>query len=840
MFNRTISYFQKIRIKLFVVILMTTSAGWFFKPFVQAAEMNTNLAEGRFTLNLSGPRWQMEGIRPGQGIKEGFHEAFGEIAPSTFNWNGAKVPGDVYTDLWRAGEIDDPHYGRNGMRAKWVMEKEWWYRCQFGVPEAWKGKIVHLSFEGVDYSCNVWLNGTHLGHHEGMFSPFEFDVSSVLRYRSDGRANDLVVRLDPPPRQYRNVAGRKFAWHGDYWRALTPFGIWKPVQLEVTGPIQIKDVYSKSKINDDGSARVEFQVSIANHNLKQFKEACVHAVVQGKNFKCNPYEVQAKIPITAARTRTNLSVTIPQAKLWWPWDLGKPNLYVAELTILDTAGALSDRVKTTFGIRDIHMERNPGYSEEEVHYPWTLVINGKRIFLRSANWGGPPDIFYGRNSDEKYRTLIHLAKGANINNLRIFGWHPPEVDYFYELCDELGITVWQDLIPLASVSLPRDESFREATCTEAVAVIKKLRSHPSLILLEGGEEMFYGTQGLKYNADFLLGLEKVIRPYTDLPYVPTSPLHWPPILQEMGIGGKKDSGHTHELFYAMGKQLMEDYVPTWDYAVIPEFAISSVPCVESIRKFIPPEDLWPPGPSWGYHWADLDVFHALNYQVFGDERTDSLEEFVEATQIAQGTIFQWGIEYMRRRKPKSSAISICHFITYAPDMKWGIVDYFQMPKLSYEYVKRAYQPLLVSLELVRRRWLPGEKFQGGIWVVNDLHKEFKNCELSIKISDSHGHRLIMRTNQLKTIPADSSAHYGAFEWKVRGKLGESFHVEAILCDEAGRTISANHYVLLVADQEQARRECRKKAERLQAIKSRFPSADYYRFFPELLEQDGDR
>ena len=837
MLDSTMSYFPRIQVKLLLAVILTvTSVGWFSGTFVWAADANPRLVGGRFTLNLSGPHWQMEGIRPGQGLKEGFHETFGEVAPSTFNWNGARVPGDVYTDLWRAGEIDNPHYGRNGMRAKWVMEKEWWYRCQFGVPEAWKGKAVHLTFEGVDYSCDVWLNGKHLGHHEGMFSPFEFDVSSILQYRSDGRANGLVVRLDPPPRLYRNVAGRKFAWHGDYWRTITPIGIWKPVRLVATGPVRITNVSPTSKIHDDGSATVKVQVAFAYHNPKQSKETHVRAVVRGKNCEDGPYEKQVAVSV-ATHGMAKLSVNVPKAKLWWPWDLGNPNLYVVETTVFDETGRVSDRVEDTFGIRDIHMERNPGYSKEEVRYPWTLVINGKRVFLRSANWGGPPDIFYGRNSPEKYRKLIRLAKDANINNLRIFGWHPPEVDDFYELCDELGITVWQDLIPLASVSLPQDESFRKATYAEAVAVIKKLRNHPCLVLLEGGEEMLYGTQGLEYNVDFLLGLEKVIRPYTVLPYVPTSPLNWPPILQELDVAGKKDSGHTHELFYAMGKRLMEDYVSTWDFAVIPEFAISSAPCAESIRKFIPPEELWPPGPSWGYHWADLDVFRALNYQVFGDERTGSLEEFVEATQIAQGTIFQWGIEYMRRRKPKSSAISICHFITYAPDMKWGIVDYFQVPKLSYKFVKRAYQPLLVSLELAKRRWLPDEKFQSNIWIVNDLHKEFKDCKLHIEVNDSRGRRLFERTDQLNTIPADSSSRYVAFEWKIQGNIGERFRIEALLSDAVGHAISANHYELLIGDQKEALRQCRERAEKLQAIKSRFPNADYYRFFPELSGQD---
>ena len=114
----------------------------------------------RLTFDLSSKRlWQMEGIRPGQGEREGFHQHFGEIAGGTYNWNGASVPGDVYTDLWRAGQIDDPHYGRNAMRAKWVMEREWWYRRQFAIDPSWQGKTVRLVFEGVDHACDVWPSG---------------------------------------------------------------------------------------------------------------------------------------------------------------------------------------------------------------------------------------------------------------------------------------------------------------------------------------------------------------------------------------------------------------------------------------------------------------------------------------------------------------------------------------------------------------------------------------------------------------------------------------------------------------------------------------------------------
>lgn len=771
----------------------------------------------------------MEGIRPGQGEIEGFYQHTSETASSTFNWNGAKVPGDVYTDLWRAGVIDDPHFGRNGMKAKWVMEYEWWYRTYFAIPQRLPGQHFRVVFDGVDYSCDVWVNGHYLGKHEGMGSQFAFDITDIIYSGPQASHNSLVVRLNPPPRMYNRVAGRKFAWQGDYWRTLVPMGIWQPVRVSASGAKSIADVYPQSQIHEDGSATVRLDISLAHH-AQTSQRLKLRAKLKGANFDGPVYETEADVE----GDRGQLVFHVPNARLWWPWDLGKPYLYQAEIVLVTDDGQVWDRVTTRLGIREIRMQRNPGYDENEVKYPWTMVINGKPIFLRSACWGGPPDIFYGRNSPEKYRRLIELARQANLNNLRIFGWHPTEIQLFYDLCDEYGITVWQDIIPIASVALPQDPAFRDATYAEAIAVLKRLRRHPCVVLLEGGEESFYGKEGLEYNARFLTGLGDAIRPYTNLPYVPTSPLNWPPIIHQLGLGGPKDSAHTHKLFYSIGAVLMEDDIPRWDYAVIPEFAISSCPNVESIERFIPRDEIWPPGPSWGYHWADLDVMRSLNLQVFGDERTRSLEEFVAATQIAQGTIFQFGIEHQRRRKPKSSAISICHFITYAPDFKWGIVDYFQTPKRSFDFVRRAYQPLLVSVQYNKRRWLPGEEFSGTLWIVNDFARDFGPCQLNVRITGADGSEWLRNSLAVGHIPASSSQAVGDVKCTVRGRIGESFRIEVEIMAADKSVLSKNYYDLLVGDQEKAREQCAEFSAHLRAIKERFLPADYYRFYPDLV------
>lgn len=795
-----------------------------------------------WSLDLSGPSWTFEGISSGRGVEERFHLAGGNTA----SWSAAEVPGDVYTDLWRAGRIEDPHFGRNGARAKWVMEREWWYVRHFKVPANQRGRKVRLILEGVDYACDVWLNGTHLGRHEGMFSPIEFEVGPLLVYGEGREGNGLAIRLAPPPRDYRAVVGRKFHWEGDYWRDLTPLGIWKPVRLLATGGVHLADVYPRATLDPGGAATVDVQLALAGATASG-GPLRASVVVRGANFDGPSHSAEITVPASRGDTTVRAAIRIPDPQLWWPWDLGRPNLYQAEVTLYNKDGDVLDRAVRRFGIREFRLERNPGFTAQEVRYPWTPIINGVPTFLRSATWGGPPDIFYGRNSPEKYRRLVALAREANINNLRLFGWHPTEIDLFYDLCDEAGITVWQDLLPIASVHIPPDPATRDAIHAEAIAVIKNLRRHPCLTLLEGGEESFFAKhfpEDRAYTAKFLLELEQVVRPYTDLPYVPTSPLNYPPILRELGIGGPKDSAHTHAQFYQFGERLIEDEVARWDFAVLPEFGVTAAPNVESIRRFIPADELWPPGPSWGYRWADLDVFRALNFQILGDERTGSLEEFVTATQIAQGTIFQYGVEYMRRRKPKSTAVSLCHLMTFAPDFKWGIVDAYQQKKRSFDYVQRAFQPLLVSLQHDRRRWSPGERFVGRVWVVNDYACAYASAAVEISLADARGREVWRDRRSVATIAPSSSAAVAEIDHPVPGARGDTFRVALVLRAADGTELSRNRYDLLVGDQAQARVECARRAQEMRARRDAYGYYNYHRYYPDLVgenrfERSGD-
>ncbi|MEM1085501.1 MAG: sugar-binding domain-containing protein [Verrucomicrobiota bacterium] len=783
-------------------------------------------------IDLSGNHWKMEKIRPGAGVTEGFHKLPSEYQGTYFNWNQASVPGDVYTDLERAGELENLLMGRNMHRARWAMEHEYWYVCKFNTTEAMAGKRIRLVFEGVDYSFEAWLNGEYLGRHEGMYSSAHFDITDKARHDQwyEG-CNILMIRLEPPPRNYRRVAGRKFCFAGDYMPGLVPFGIWRPVKVKASGDARIESARVESKL-DGSDATVEVEVEIENLGDSAM-ELGVSARLSGEN--CEVAEINAEVTggIAPGTGRLKLSIPVKDAKLWWPWDMGDQNLHQLELT-LTQGGEVMDTRREVFGIREISMEMNPGFTPEEVENPWTFMVNGKRHFLRSICWGGPPSYFYGRNSEKKYADRLDMVREANINNLRIFGWHPPEIPYFYELCDRLGITVWTNF-GFATQAFEATDEFLLPMLEDIRETVKDRRNHPSNIIWMGGEEVFFSHAHAE--SDNKLIMEKVgevVAEETNIPYGIASPLSG-----EFGkkLGYKpKESVHANEHYYSAEEQtLMEEYYPSLDYCVIPELTAASAPSIESLRKFIPENELWPMGPSWGYHWADITILKMLNAEVFGDMRDGSLEDFVEATQTAHGIIAQFALEHFRRRKPRVSAVALCHFMTYLPDIKWGIIDYYGQKKTCFENVRRAYQPLLVSLEYTKRRWRSGEELEADIWIVNDHHQAHDGLTLAWRVLDPEG-VLLGEGSKPVDVTADSSAKFHELRCVVQGEDLEFFSVEMELTDASGASISKNKHLLSVGDQQEAKQRCLQIHAELMEEKEELGKG-YYRYHPELWDLD---
>lgn len=786
---------------------------------------------GKYILELSGRDWKMEGTLPGKGVEHLFHKYMPDC-------NYAQVPGDVFTDLWRMGRIDDMNFGTNAIKAKWVNEYEWWYFKYFDIPEDMEDKRLWLQFDGVDFGCDVYLNGRLLGSHEGMFSDFSFDITENVIFVSEGETqetNYLAIRLHPAVRNISFANGRKYRWHGDYNQNVVPTGIWQPVRIIATGETRITDIYAKPVLLRKGA---DLNVEIEVYNVLD-KPVNIKSEIKvyGKNFKSREYSVLLSKEVKPGLNKLEASVRIPDAKLWWPWDMGEQNLYNVDVYLSDFEGKVLDNGTITTGIREVKMEMNPGWSKDEVEYPWTVMINGKRHFVRSGTWGGPPDMFTGRTTENDYRELIRLAKDANINNLRIFNWHPLEKPIFYELCNEAGITVWQDMGMMNNI-IHYDEKLKKAAFDEVICATKQRRNHPCNIIIEGSEEILFinSQKQRKFQWNFVVELGDTLKKYTDLHYIPTSPLssHHSKFL------GLKDheSAHPHGVHYSAGRFFMEDYYPKQNYAAIPELAVTSCPSVESIRKFIPEDELWPPKPSWGYHWADLDILQAHNYEVFGEDFTNKgIDAFVEATQIAQGTYFQYAMELYRTRKPKMSAVCFCHFILNSPDFKWATVDYYLKPKKSHYFIQKAYQPLLITLQYDRRRWMPDETFEGSLWVVNDFMRDFNGCKANIRIMDNDKNIVYTETVSVGKVPEDSSRKIYDLKFKVPGKMKDKFYIELELIDTNGTKISVNDYMLLVDNQKEALKVYQKYGEKMNERKSKYGKSATFRYFPGFYDNN---
>jgi len=390
---------------------------------VACAVLWTLLATGASatsTISLSGADWQIVPFVPGRGAAE---KAFSEGYHST-EAIPAMVPGEVHWDLERACKIEPICYGLNSQKIDWVAGKEWWYRKQFRVLSPWQGKIVRLQFDGVDYLTDVWLNGQHLGRHEGQFTPFEFDVTAKLRQDGD---NVLVVQVHPAPESVRKVIASSKnlmsvqncrpvmqALRAAYpcWKSMTnagwdwstvviTMGIWKDVRLVASEVVSLDNpIVLPSLAPPYDRATLETRLNVWSDNT-----CAVDICYRARCLTSDTSDVTGtrKLDLLAGQNQVVFPIEIVHPQLWWPNGYGKQHLY--ELAVMaqpvGRANVLAD-ARATFGIRDLQMLQNPEYVATPVdperkppienrslapgtELKYLIQINGRKIFARGGN-----------------------------------------------------------------------------------------------------------------------------------------------------------------------------------------------------------------------------------------------------------------------------------------------------------------------------------------------------------------------------------------------------------------------------------------------------------------------
>lgn len=734
----------------------------------------------RKEISLDGVNWELGQVMHWQGVDD------------VERWIPAAVPGNVRADLLNAGLIEDPYYAKQNELSRWVEDWNWYYRREFDADPG--ARRTFLRFEGIDYRCHIFVNGRHIAENEGMFAPVICDISQLVK-----RRNSVSVNIEYAGRISRREHTLKcqmgFGW--DFAPAMRTMGIWDSVSLVQTGGVYIRHALAQPvRVTED---YWEVHVRLV---VDALEEACYRFELKTKpgNFagETAAHKFDAVVPRGVSEAAFDIPVKDP--RLWAPWEDGEQNIYRLEARVLDGRKVV-DNTQTLFGLRDVELqpcESRPGDR-------WMFVVNGRRRFIRGANWV-PADSMPGTVTRERYRKLLGMARDANINMLRVWGGGLREKKDFYDICDELGIMVWQEF-PFACPrgrTYPRTQAFRKLVNREVTGILRTVHNHPSIVFYCGGNEF-----GYSWNRGVVNQMEKLVRAHGGGRWFSvTSPTD--------------GESHNWEVFHMMAN--IADYRKE-QCAFLSEFGMQSVPVRESLYRFMPPGNHWPVSPKMPYALNEMSYMNSSDidsigrYMLKGRERRNAgmwtyhnaqlmklfryanqlgvsdVTTFIDATQKMQSLALQTAIEHMRRRRYNAGGVMFWQFNEPWPCVCWSVVDYYLQPKQAYEKIKQVYSPLLVSLEFDMGPHEPDVEIHSRVFVINDLHEELKNVAITIRGLDAKGKETFLHEKKMASISPDSIVELEPVDIAQRG--GGS--VIECTAKKGRKIVSRNVYDLAVAD-----------------------------------------
>lgn len=716
-------------------------------------------------------------------------------------WIPAKVPGDVIADALDAGLIPHPYVDLNSMACEWLSERDWVYRKLFTVPEEWQGKHVRLRFDGVDHACAVYLNGQLLGEHEGMFTPFEFDVSAHLRY---GQQNCLVLMVQhkPPVDVVQGQIGwtsrarvwkSRFAYDWDWCTRLVPLGIWQSVSLLATDGVWIDDVWVRPQVVG-AEAVLHVQVTLRRASAEWEGTSLQMQVVDPDGQQVAHAREDGRFVGECAVVRCDLNILQP--RLWYPNGMGEQPLYRLLVQAL-RHGDTSDARQVTFGIRTVRMVPNESAPADAL--PYTLEVNGRRVFVKGWNWT-PHEQMYGRVQPERYERLLTLAKHAHCNLLRVWGGGLLERQVFYDLCDRLGIMVWQEFMHSSSGvqnAPPEDAQYLQYIEQQARQMVPLRRNHASLVIWCGGNELMdEHYQPLTDEHPALARLKSVVQELDpDRVWLPTS-ASGPVAGASADLAGTGKMHDVHGPWVYLGAQEHYRFYNTIDPLYHSEFGVEGAANLQVFQRFVSPQYWFPPDATnrvwlnhgnWWLHREKLE-------QLFG--RIEDLETFIRASQWMQAEGLRYAIESNRRRKWRCSGVSPWQFNEPYPNTACtNVVDYLGLPKPAYWWARRAYEPMHISLRYEQLTWQPGERWWAEVWVNNSTDRELLT-HWAAQLVTLEGKEIARFGNGLQ-VPTETSVFAGRIETELPS-MEDVFLLVVGLYDGRGGVLSRNEYLFSTA------------------------------------------
>jgi len=746
-----------------LALVVTTTISGVAASAARADDLRQELAEGwslQSSAKVSAPGAALS--RPGA---------------DTTGWHPARVPTTVVSALVSDGTYPDPYSGMNlrgipgasypigenfsnlPMPADSPFAVPWWYRSEFTLPAKAASGRLWLRFGGVNFRFDAWLNGTQIADAAktaGAWRSHEIDVTGVAK---PGR-NALAVLVTAP---LPNDLAITFV----DWNPMPPdkvMGIFRPVTISASGPATLRHPQVVSKLELPALDRARLTVKVFARNAS---DAAVSAVLRGRIG-----EIVFTKPVDLAAGETREVVMTPaeypqlvveHPKLWWPAQYGDPVLQRLELELL-VGGSVSDRAQTQFGIREFTSEMTPAGH-------LLFKVNGRNILIRGAGWTSEMML---RNTPERDLAEIRLVKDMGLNTIRLEG--KLEDDPFFDITDREGILVmpgwcccdhwekWQNWqgkdLEIATASL-RDQILRlrgrasvfvwlngsdnppPADVEKAYLEVERELGFPNPVVSSATEKkaQLSGESGVKMRG----------------PYEWVPPIYW---YTDTKLGGP----------HGFATEIGPGPAP---------------PPLESLKRFLPADKLWPIDETWSYHcgggpFKDLAVFTAALDARYGPSH--GIEEYARKAQVAAYESHRAMFESFGARKYTATGVIQWMLNDAWPGMIWHLYDFYLRPGGSYFGAKKACEPLHVQYSYDDR----------SVLVVNSTLAAHAGLTVTARVVDLRGALKLVRKASLDVAP-DGVAK--AFELPAPVDVSPTYFVSLMLEDAQGRAVSRNDYWL---------------------------------------------
>ncbi|OXM85992.1 beta-mannosidase [Paenibacillus rigui] len=708
------------------------------------------------------------------------HFEVGQVRPQELSfpglddrfWITAKVPGDVHSALIERNIIENPYFGHNDAKSRWIEQKEWWYRTSFDyVIEEGSEEKHELIFEGLDTFATVYLNGLEIGNTDNALMAHTFDVTKVIRHGW----NSIAVKFDPlylhnknkeqfqwssytKERPWLRKAAMNFGW--DWGPRMVTVGIWGKVRVERYSAAKLDSVYARTLQANADTALVRTEVDVTSYRKGLVKECIVRLL----DREGQPV-AEAKLPISGKKAAADLQVTAPQ--LWWTHDLGEPYLYELEVALL-ADGKQVDSYRKPFGIRTIELQ----LKDAEGQNAFAFILNGVKLFAKGSNWI-PADNFIGAITDERYRDLIDLSIESNMNMLRIWAGGIYETDVFYDECDRRGVLVWQDFAFANALFPDFNKNFMDNVRKEVVYNVKRLRNHASLALWCGNNEIDWlydmksseGSITTPFYGESIYHelIPEVLEELDDSrPYWPSSP-----------FGGNDandpDVGDRHNWQVWHGSVYPRKFgdKPILDYSIqgvtfknykndftlfSSEFGMHASANRYTLEKNIPDGQFYWGSVEMAYRNKDTNHQKGILLMEGFTGIPKDIEEYMNFSMLTQAEGLKYGIEHYRRNKKRTSGSLVWQHNDSWPGTSWSLIDYELLPKASFYYAKKFYHPLLLTIDHEPEQPL-------HVWVVNDRVETYDG-QVRLTVYDFAGVPLYSRLFDA-LVPSNGSVQLGS-------------------------------------------------------------------------------